>query len=399
LFFIGLIIALLYIEVQYYGAYLDEIIAILAGFYLLFSPKKKLLRSDAITLIIMFSVIVIGVVSNILFGVVPKVFPIMVDIIAETKIMLFFYATKYFLSDKEKQQVIDVLTPLAQIYFIFAFMISIYAQFRSTRFTYGVRYGIEAFRFIFKFPVVYVSVSMLFFCVIVCTSTLTEKIKRNFYFIGLISLLMATKGPPIIFTILFLVLYRYFKKRRYIKISMLIPLTIIILIASTFQINEYLISDSVRFKFTQYAVVTANHYFPLGSGFASYGSDMAARYYSQLYYQYGFDNILGMSPSTNYYLNDNFWQMAIGQFGYFGAILYGIIFVRIFLSLNRKDFSNSKRAYLYAAFFQYMIQAIGGAILSSSYGMIGFAGIALLTVIDPDKENQTARLPSFKIKI
>ena len=74
----------------------------------------------------------------------------------------------------------------------------------------------------------------------------------------------------------------------------------------------------------------ANKYFPFGAGFAAYGSNMARVYYSNLYYQFGFNKIWGMSPGYSGYLTDSFFPIVIGQFGWISIILIIIIFWGIF---------------------------------------------------------------------
>ena len=80
--------------------------------------------------------------------------------------------------------------------------------------------------------------------------------------------------------------------------------------------------------------------------------------------------------------------MALGQFGWIGFVLFIALYMRIFLSFayNRGAQSESK-SFLYAAFFAYMIHAVGSAILSSSAGMIGFIAMALVSSPSEEKRN------------
>jgi hypothetical protein len=67
----------------------------------------------------------------------------------------------------------------------------------------------------------------------------------------------------------------------------------------------------------------ANQYFPLGSGFATYGGWIARSYYSPLYLKYGFTKVWGLQKIGNSeFLNDTFWPYIYGQFGFIGCILY-----------------------------------------------------------------------------
>ena len=66
-------------------------------------------------------------------------------------------------------------------------------------------------------------------------------------------------------------------------------------VIGSFQIRNYLINEKApRHLFFKYSIITATEYFPLGSGFATFGSDMAAKKYSDLYVKYGFEPLHGM---------------------------------------------------------------------------------------------------------
>lgn len=121
--------------------------------------------------------------------------------------------------------------------------------------------------------------------------------------------------------------------------------------------------------------------------FATFGSDQAARNYSRLYYQYGFNSLFGMNTKDGSFLSDTFWPMAIGQFGWIGSILYILIYVRIFFSFKWMNLNSEQKAFLYAGYMQYIIHAVGSAILSAPAGMIG--AIALAAVMKPANEIET----------
>ena len=139
--------------------------------------------------------------------------------------------------------------------------------------------------------------------------------------------------------------------------------------------------NAPRYLFFYYGGKTANTYFPFGSGFATFGSDQAARNYSRLYYQYGFNSLFGMNIDDGSFLSDTFWPMAIGQFGWIGSFVYTFIYLRVFSSFKKMRFNSDQKAFSYASYLQYMIHAIGAAILSTSAGMIG--AIALSMIMKP----------------
>ena len=72
-------------------------------------------------------------------------------------------------------------------------------------------------------------------------------------------------------------------------------------------------------------------YFPFGSGFGSFGSEAAARYYSPLYYKYEIDSVYGLSPldygTSSNFLVDAFYPV-LSEFGIIGIILYTIFWIK-----------------------------------------------------------------------
>lgn len=82
--------------------------------------------------------------------------------------------------------------------------------------------------------------------------------------------------------------------------------------------------------------------------------------------------------------------MAIGQFGWIGSFLYILIYIRIFLSFKRLKINSEQKAFVYAGYMQYIIHAVGSAILSASAGMIG--AMALAAVMKPANEIEKNKL-------
>lgn len=392
IFVVILFLVMIVIEVGNGRSYHDEVIGVVSAVYLIFF-RNRIEKRDMITIITLAVVVAIGLVSNLVSNLTSSLFSIGIDVVAITKLIFGFFALKYFLSDKEKQATINMLLPLSKLYTLASFVCSIISLFADIGMSGEERYGIPAFRFIFFHSHQYVAVYMLVFGVLVCNTKMTDKERRFYYTLAIISLVLATKAPPIMFSVIFIGLSYYFKDHERVSPGIVILGAILIIALGWYQIENYLLRDDVpRHIFFEYSFKTANHYFPLGSGFSTYGSDQAARNYSKLYYQYGFDKMYGMTPDEGMFLSDNFWAMAIGQFGWIGSIIYIGVFVRIFMTFSNKKYNNQRKAFLYAAYLQYMIHAVGSAILSSSAGLIGFMALAMFTVSDNDTHKRKSRL-------
>ncbi len=95
--------------------------------------------------------------------------------------------------------------------------------------------------------------------------------------------------------------------------------------------NEYVANDSPAARVVLYRTSgeIAVDFFPLGAGFARYGSWMASTHYSPLYKTYGIDQVPGMGPGSTE-LTDTFWPAILGETGVFGLIAYALFLVAIF---------------------------------------------------------------------
>lgn len=99
-----------------------------------------------------------------------------------------------------------------------------------------------------------------------------------------------------------------------------------------FEVNHY----SPRNIMLQDSIELANRYFPLGTGFATFGSTLAAQYYSPVYNQLGYEELDGMQSTNFAYLTDCFWPEIIAQFGWIGTVVFVIVVVLLLILAIRK---------------------------------------------------------------
>ena len=131
----------------------------------------------------------------------------------------------------------------------------------------------------------------------------------------------------------------------------------VIILITAFQIKsnyskvayEYGIARA-KLLYTSFSL--AKKYFPLGSGFGTFGSYASQKYYSPVYYEFSLDKIYGLSPGANTLICDTYWPMVLGQFGYLGLLFIVLVlywFMRAFVKLyNMTPSINEKALYLSA---------------------------------------------------
>ncbi len=395
---LAIILFLCFVEYRYATTYIDEASALIALVAILLS-LPKLTRRDLVSFMLIGFAVVMGVLGNLIYNLVPSWFSIGVDVLSQLKMPLAFFSVKYALNAKEKQATIEMMLPIAKIYLVINAILAVLSQVLPLPLTGIVRYGIKSYLFVFKFTQQYATVTFLMVGAIVCSKQLTEKQRIRYLVFGMIASIATLKSFSLTFVAVFIVLYFFFKKRRKINLPIILLMIIIGLFIGSYQINTYLLDEeSPRRVFFHYAVIDANDHFPLGSGFATFGSSEAQKNYSPLYYEYGFQNRWGMSPDRRSFLVDTYWPTVIGQLGWFGASMFVIMYIRIFSGINLSSENKDRKAYLYAFFIQYMVHAIGAAILQSSTGFLGFLMLSLCTNVDFAEENKPIKT-SFHIRL
>ena len=70
-------------------------------------------------------------------------------------------------------------------------------------------------------------------------------------------------------------------------------------------------------------------FFPFGTGLGSFGTFASEKYYSDVYYYYGINNVWGISPNTGFFICDAYYT-SLAQFGIVGVMLFIWFWVYIY---------------------------------------------------------------------
>lgn len=198
---------------------------------------------------------------------------------------------------------------------------------------FDVRYGIRSFQFIFGHP------EIMNMMVLSMMLLLLNNRSRNSKWIVVCLLMITTslrsKGLAFVaIAIMFLLSSRNQKKIGFVPIVLCAFAAVLI---GWDQFEYYYGADSgARAEMTRASLAIASDFFPFGTGFATFGSNITSevQYYSPLYVSYGLSNIYGLSLTTGTdFLSDTFWPAALAQFGWIGLIGYVVILVLLFKSI------------------------------------------------------------------
>ncbi|MBD7970812.1 hypothetical protein H9647_22365 [Paenibacillus sp. Sa2BVA9] len=169
-------------------------------------------------------------------------------------------------------------------------------------------------------------------------------------------------------------------------LTLIIPVTIIsvviFLLAGNYLVEltdltvsryvEVDVMKSARKAMYHFAFVIANTNFPFGVGFGRYGGFIAREEYSPVYYEYGMNNIYGLSPENPIWATDTYWPYILGELGYCGTIILLVLFAYLLIKLfsNYKNIGNkiAKSFVLFAAFvlIQALVESFGEPVFNSS---------------------------------
>lgn len=359
--------------------YTDEVLGIIATVYIvIIGIMRGMSKKDAIIIAMVSLCAIIALIGNFKNKLISNWFPIAVDALCLLKVFMPYLVMKMIGQLDKEMKIIKYMLPLSKLLVLTSTFFGIINQFHYLGLSMGRRYGIRAYCFIFDNPARYGYIIACAMLIIILQEK--SKLKEILYIILCVfDMLLTTKGVVYIVIVSYLVFMLIWRNNKKITPIQIIPLAVAGTIASTVQINTYLRDyNSPRVRFIRYSLTTANTYFPFGSGFATYGSDMAARNYSVLYYRYRFHKQFGLSPLNGDFLNDCYLAMVIGEFGYIGLAAYLVLLLVIFSQLNSINLMKSAKAMTLAIYIGLVISCVGTAIIKSSIGVFIMAMLGLM---------------------
>ncbi len=328
-------------------------------------------------LLMIIVLIAIGLIGNIVFGIQKNTYVVLADAFLFAKpYIIFFYiylCVKRYNAVKIYKNLTFFSKAMLNVMFFLAITSKIFllANFADL----GMYLDNNAFHLYSGFGGVVANWTMFFLSIIYSS----KKNNRFFYYlISLVIIIHTISGLAMLSMVLLGLIYLIIEKRRYFKwYYLLIIVPICIWVGRKEIINYLLNSNAPRHILFYYSFVTANTFFPIGSGFATYGSTMAAQKYSQLYIRYGFNYIHGMTQEHTSFLLDSYYPLIIGQMGYIGIAIF---FMFIYL-IYSKFITKIKDINIFCAcLWLYLIWCVSGlGFTSGVWGSMVFCIIALWT--------------------
>ena len=345
----------------------------------------------AIALLILL--VAVGLLGNYIAKIQTNVRPILIDVYACTKFVITFLSGSVAFEDK--QRVYGALVCEIKILILIMIPFAIINQFVDLGMRYDKRYGLWSFQFIFGHPSSFAAVLSGFSLLLLVDN------KKNSLWITLcwLLILLGLRSTSIAFVGASIVVISLGGSSQRLRMPQVLLLAAVVIYIgwSQFQYYYFSVDGSARAELTSVAVEIANKYSPLGSGFATYGSNITAQpgYYSALYFQYGLSSVFGLEPGNTTFLSDTFWPIIIGQFGWLGLILFVPCLFSLYKGVSTKlKLHASSNKVLFLLFVYLLLSSLGGsgffhpmAVLLTMCGSLANAALIKRSVVSAYENN------------
>lgn len=317
---------------NYFFSYFHDFLAIflLLKFLVYLIKGKKILKYEFVILISFLFFLIIGVISNLHSNIQPLIYALSDIFICGRFIIAYFGVVAICRNKVRKTFLYDHFNNTCKISSVILFILTVH-EYIFTPFFIQVDFRYFAYSNILFFP----HPTYLAAACIILISVLVVSInydKHNIYYIILLCIvsiltfrIKAIGFIVVLFLLYFMIIVHNFKFK---FIFYGLPLVSVAYMGIN-QLQAYFFTGnfSPRLIMLKDSIKLAIGSFPLGIGFATFGSHISVIHYSSIYYKLGYDVLDGMGPLTAAYLNDSFWPIVIAQTGFLGLISFIILLI------------------------------------------------------------------------
>ena len=364
--------------------YVDDVFCAIVAILLIINviAGKQILRFY----ILIPLLFIVGLFGNLIYDIQPNLFLALTDgfMFFKPYILLIYIAIT--ISVVDANVVYGVITKLSKFTIIVLFLFMILSiLFKDT---------LKSQLFLNNYFVFYSgftgTVAMtVIFCMAVIVSNANNN--RLLYYMLCVAIIIGTgSGLGMLSVVLYGAIYYFFDRKRsfhWYYFLIIVPLCVCV---GWNEISGYLLdTNAPRYLLFYYSLVTAWDYIPIGSGFASFGSPLAATQYSSLYYRYGFNYKWGMSEGDTSFLLDSYFPQIIAQTGILGSAIYVTFIYKVFsyFIFSIKDVSVKSSAIF--IFIIWLASGLGFG-CGSTWGYLVWMIIPIFYLINENYEGQDA---------
>lgn len=317
--------------------YFDEFVLVIYSLrffiqVILKRKKIKLFRYEKITIILLCIFYIIGIISSYYYKVQGYNMSYIISGLLSIKpIIIYFIARVVMKGIKiERKKLNKIYNLLLMCLWIYFGILIVNIPFGFLK-NFDERYGIKTVSIGFEhvseldFFIISIMIILLF---------LTYILKKSYkkYLINLIPsfFLVLFSGRTkalaflVVYFLILIIIFNFGKLKKRYFIAM-IPM-IIFIGMDRLKISLFSL-EAARGALYSTSIKIAMDFFPLGSGFGTFGTAYSAKNYSPLYFYYGINNVWGLSSNMSSFITDTHWPPILAETGLFGALIYiSIIF-------------------------------------------------------------------------
>ena len=368
------------------------IILILVVRLILKRGKINFEKHEKVIIVSYVLIYIIGILGNYVSGFQKNNFAIMVDLLSWTKFFVAYVGLVNIIQKQTANKYYTYLINFAKVIILIGIVLEILnlaTSLELTGKTYA-KFGIKAFS-LFGHPAFASSIFAGF------TALLLVEPKKNKLWICLGLILVAATLRSKSFAFVGLVIYSLIFLRKNINTLKILIVGVLVLIIGWSQIQYYFLNPNAsRARALSASVEIANDYFPVGSGFATFGTMISGQYYSEAYEEYGLSQRYGFRRDAYNFVADGGWAMIIGQFGYFGTILFVAMIISLILSIKCRITANKGgniQIIPYIALIGYLlISSTNEAAFNSNYAVL----YSIMLAIMVKKQQETGEIHNGK---
>lgn len=336
-----------YLENQvHFLKYIDELYSFLFIPVILIYVKKQKISFNSKSVILLTMIIICGLLSNVIYKY-QSIPYIIMDIILFLKFFMALGLSNFLfkedLFEGENNKKLQFHVRLIIIILLFSTIINYAFNLWPNS---NIRFGIMANQIFFGHPTKLSAV--LFFLLAIYNIIRKGRIDIFYLFIFIMIFTTLRMKALLALAVSIFVICYVIKRRKKLDVKKLAIMGIVVCILGFGSFKYYFLSDGfARTELLRASFKIANDYFPLGTGFGTFGSWPSGVSYSPVYYLYDLNQVWGITPYNYLAIADSFWPTVMGQFGYLGMILYILLLIKIFDNIQ-KDY-NPNFQYIYSS--------------------------------------------------
>lgn len=135
----------------------------------------------------------------------------------------------------------------------------------------------------------------------------------------------------------------------------------------------------------------SRHYFPLGGGFGTFGSEASRAIYSPLWREYGLSSLWGFQPGAAQFATDASWATVLGESGVLGAIGFALAMVAIWTSQFRTARLRGERSWSLAALMFTSVVILDSLASPRLFDGFSAAGLGVLLALAAQEQHRLDR--------